>query len=453
MSLFSLHPSLVRNFFLPLHERVRKRKTFTYLQELEANQYKTREEIKVLQLHKLKQLLLYAYENVPYYQRLFRKIKGHPQDIKTFKDFEQVPVLTKEIIREHLQDIIDPKQRELLLYNHTSGSTGTPLIFYAHNRKEARGNTAKLRCRRWWGVEPGDRELHLWGNPVELDKAGKFRNLKDRMLNQIVVSAYDLSDQKMREFAGLIQTFRPKLVYGYPSALHAFCKYLNDKDLDLSASAPACVITTAEMLLEDQKASIGNTLQTKVVNEFGSHDGCAVIAHDCPCGRMHTMDDLVYLELLQDVEPVGENRAGEIVLTSLDSFGMPFIRYTTGDLGIQGKSGCSYGRGFGSLEGLEGRVTEYLYRVDGVPMPGLYLTNNLKRVSGVVDFQVEQISLTEFEIRLVCDHLFPEDGEQQIVDRLVQGLGAGLRVNFEYLEHIPRSKTGKKKWVISRLGS
>jgi phenylacetate-CoA ligase len=441
-------PWLVRNIVFPLHERFRGRETLGFLGELERTQWLAPEALREVQTRKLQALLRYAVEQVPYYRNLFRSLGAVPDDFRTLDDLARLPLLTKEIIRQNLDDLVAEGEKGTLLRNSTGGSTGTPLVFYAHPRKEALGNTAKLRARRWWGIEIGDRELHLWGNPVELGRAGQLRAAKDRLLNQIVVSAYDLSEEKLERLAGTIRRFRPVFLYVYPSALVSFCRFLRERGIDLAAVAPRYVISTAETLLPAHKAFVEETLGTKVIFEYGSHDGCAVIAHDCPCGRMHTTDELVHLEFIRDGKPVASGETGEIVLTNLESYGMPFIRYATGDLGRRGEPGCANGRGLGSLEALEGRVSENLYRTDGRPMPGLYLTGFMQHVPGVADFQVEQTALRDFTVSIVGGDGYADTAEAFIRAEMEKGLGGGLNISFRYIDVIPRTTSGKKLWVV-----
>ena len=196
-----MYPIIIKHILFPLHEFLRGRKTLKYLKELERIQWLSPEEIKEYQWKKLKKLLNHAYQNVPFYRKRFKQLGITPKDIKTPSDFEQFPFLTKEDIRNNLKEMIAKDYKKFLLINSTGGSTGgEPLIFYSDKIREAKQNAAKLRARRWWSIDIGDKELDIWGSPFELSKIDLIRALKDRMLNLIVLSGYDLSEKNMNQY-------------------------------------------------------------------------------------------------------------------------------------------------------------------------------------------------------------------------------------------------------------
>ena len=446
-----MHPRLVRKVLFPLHERLRGRDTLRHLTELEATQWASPETLQRLQLRKLRRLLEHAYAEVPYYRGVFEDIGVTPADIRSLSDLEALPLLDKDIIREQADALVAKGHRGRLLPNWTSGSSGSPVSFLVSKEKECLGNAAKLRARRWWGLDIGDRELHMWGNARELRNTSGVRRAKDRLLNLVVVSAYDLSEQGIERLLRILRRFRPRSVYGYPSAMATFARALLDRGEDVVSCGVKYVISTAESLLDADREVIGRAFGARVLVEYGAHDGCAVIAHDCPCGRMHTTDELVYLEFLRNGRPVPDGETGEIVLTVLDSFGMPFIRYRIGDLGRRGPTGCGLGRGLGSLEALEGRVSELLYTAEGVPVPALFLTNSLKRAPGIADFQVEQHTLRRFTVRIVRGAGYGP-GSEAWVDRVLRERFGPVDLRFEYVQRIPAGPSGKKQWVRCWVG-
>lgn len=448
-----MHRQVVKRLTFPLHEWARGRKTMEYLRELEQNQWLPWEELRALQWRKLKSLLRHAYESVPYYEKLFRSMGMTPEDVRTMDDLREIPPLTKAIIRENLDALRSRSSSVHLIPNSTGGSSGQPLRFYSDRVKEARGNAGKFRCRGWWGIEIGDPELHIWGNPVELSRAGKVRALKDRLLGLRAVSAYGLTRPSLLAWVEMIKRHRPRFFYVYPSALVHFCHFLVDEEIDLRPWSPEYVISTAETLTRQDRALVEQTLGTRVIYEYGAHDGSPVMAHDCPCGRMHTMDDLVLLEVARNGAPVAPHELGEILVTNLDGYGMPFIRYAIGDMARQGETACEMGRGFGSLAALEGRVGELLYGVDGTPLPGLYLTGFFQTIPGIRQFQVVQIAHSGFIVRIVAGKDYARAAEGKIEDLLRERLGHSIVVTFEYVPEIGKSPSGKTRWVINKLAA
>jgi phenylacetate-CoA ligase len=446
-----MHSAIVRHVIFPLHERLRGRGTLADLAELDRTQWLSRDAMQALQWSRLHRLLRHAVRTVPYYRDMFHTLGATADDIRTLADFQRLPVLTRDLVREHASALCSEAPPARLLENCTGGSSGQPLRFFSDVRKEARGNAAKLRSRRWWGLDIGDREFDIWGNPVELSRAGRVRAWKDGLLNLRSVSAYDLSSGTLRRWVDLLAAYRPHFFYVYPSALVHFCHFLNEERIDPRAWAPRYVISTAETLPAPDRDLVERTLGARVVVEYGAHDGAPVIAHDCPCGQMHTLDDVVLVEAARNGTPVAPHDLGELLVTSLDGYGMPLLRYAIGDLGRLGDARCAVGRGFGTLEALDGRLSELLHREDGSPQPGLYLTGFFRSVPGIRQFQVVQSGRSRFVVRLVVTRDFDRTWEPRIVSFMRAGLGQSIDVTCQYVDSIAPSPSGKVRWVVNEL--
>ncbi len=122
-------------------------------------------------------------------------------------------------------------------YN-TGGSSGQPLIFYFGRRRQASDAAGRMRARRWWGVEPGDPEVYLWGAPVELNKTDRIKTLRDRLLNQLVLNAFEMSPAHMDEYLDAIQAFRPRCIYGYASSVALLAAHAQERGMPAAAAQP-----------------------------------------------------------------------------------------------------------------------------------------------------------------------------------------------------------------------
>ncbi len=115
------------------------------------------------QTEKLKQLLRYAYNNVPYYTEIFKKINLTPEDIRSIQDLSKLPILTKEDVIKNFDKLISRKaHRKHLRLKQTSGSTGKPMLFYQDQRNYAKEYAHVQRYRDWIGVNMRDRCVRLW---------------------------------------------------------------------------------------------------------------------------------------------------------------------------------------------------------------------------------------------------------------------------------------------------
>lgn len=423
-----------------------------YLKELTEIQSWPAEKIRELQWKKLHKLLSYAYEKVPYYQRMFKDIQAHPNDIQSEHDFARLPILTKDIIRNRLQELVDPSYSGKLIVNYTGGSTGRPLKFFSAKRKEAIQNAAKMRSRGWWGLKPGDKEVYLWGNPLESKERGVLRILKDRLINVVVLSAYDMSDSQMTEYVDFILRYKPDLIYGYATALFLLAGFIHSEFTNGIGFSPKLVVSTAEVLQDYKREMIKKAFACPVANEYGAHDGAAVIAHECPEGRMHIASDQVYLEIVNGSRNVPLGETGDVLVTNLESYGMPFIRYKIGDTGALSDTKCQCGLGFPIMKTVTGRVNDFIVLRNGKRIHASFLNSIMMKQNNLDRFKAVQHSLGNLEI-MVClrngsDYLNEGEIKRQIHDQL--GI-ENIALNFKYVQNIPAEPSGKSLYFESKL--
>ena len=106
-------------------------------------------------------------------------------------------------------------------YN-TGGSSGEPLIFYFDKRRQAWDKAARMLTHLWWDVDVGEKELYLWGSPVEASRQDRLKELRDSLTNELLVSAFDLSEEKTSKIINTFERFKPKCLFGYPSTIDLF---------------------------------------------------------------------------------------------------------------------------------------------------------------------------------------------------------------------------------------
>jgi hypothetical protein len=159
------------------------------------------------------------------------------------------------------------------------------LRFHFGRRRQASDAAGRLRGRRWWGVNPGDPEVYLWGAPVELNKTDWVKVVRDRLINQLGLNAFEMSPTRMDDYLEAIQQYQPRCVYGYASSLALLAAHAQSRRWPLRLPRLAVVCTTGEPLFEHQRQLIGEVFGAPVANEFGSRD-IGFTAHDSPSGQM-----------------------------------------------------------------------------------------------------------------------------------------------------------------------
>ncbi len=440
---------LVSSVLFPLHEIAKGHDTLRIRRFLERSQWWTAERLELHQVERLRSLLVRAGRKVSYYSRLFGELRFDPEAVRSLQDLERLPFLTKDAIRKNLEDL-KAKGARLSLSN-TGGSTGEPLQFFIGKDRVSHDVAAKWRATRWFRVDIGDPEIVVWGSPIELGAQDRVRELRDRVLRTQLLPAFEMSEKRLDEFVDRICEMRPKMIFGYPSALSLIAGHASARGRNLRTAGVKVAFVTAEQLFEHQKKAIAETFGCAVANGYGGRD-LGFAAHECQDGGLHVTAEDILVEIVDDegtVLPKGEK--GEIVVTHFASGDFPFVRYRTGDTGTLSEWLCPCGRGLPILEAVHGRTTDFIVAEDGTVMHALAVIYAIRDVPGVKNFKVVQEDRFHTRVFLIPENGFSQESEDKIRARLAERLGKGVRISMERVDEIPRSASGKHRYVESRV--
>jgi len=446
----SFYTSFCSTVIFPLHEALKKHTSVGVRRGMERSQWLKPEEIRQLQLQNLRAFLIDVQTHVPYYRQLFTNLSFDPASIDSLQTLAALPLLSKPEIRQHLAEMKADDAQGLARFN-TGGSSGEPLIFYIGNRRVSHDVAAKWRATRWWGVDIGDPEAVIWGSPIELGAQDKIRLLRDKLLRTHLIPAFEMSSEKLDGFIRQIQEIRPKMLFGYPSALAHIASHAEKQGVALNNLGIKVAFVTSERLYDHQRAKIESVFACPVANGYGGRDA-GFIAHQCPQGSMHiTAEDIIVEIVDKKGQPLPNGELGEIVVTHLATRDFPFIRYRTGDMGILSDKTCSCGRGLPVLEDIQGRTTDFVVAQDGTVLHGLALIYVLRDLEGVDAFKITQDSLDKTTVQIVKTAAYQAAFEQKIVGEFKKRLGQAVAVNIEYTDYIPKERSGKFRYVISHV--
>jgi phenylacetate-CoA ligase len=399
----SIYTSLISGILFPFHERIKKHDSVKIRKEMESSEWWDDKLLKEFQFSKLCQLLKHAQAHVPYYRKLFSETGFKPENIRSISDLTQIPLLDKPIIRTNSEEIKSEIARDLDRFN-TGGSSGEPLIFYIGKKRVSHDVAAKWRATRWWGVDIGDPEIVVWGSPIELNVQDNIRILRDQLFRTKLLPAFEMSEQKLDSFLGQIRAMRPKMLFGYPSALSHIATHAEAKGQSMNDLGIQVAFVTSERLYDEQRLQIIRTFGCPVANGYGSRDA-GFIAHECPQGGMHiTAEDIIVEIVSPNGKSLSPGESGEIIVTHLATEDFPFIRYRTGDIGILDTNICSCGRGLPMLKEIQGRSTDFLTAQDGTIMHGLALVYILRDLPQIRAFKIVQESLDLTNVYIVSEN-------------------------------------------------
>ena len=445
-----MYTRLVSGLVFPLQERLKRHSTVAVRRSLEASQWWAPEQLQALQVQRLRQLLVEAGTAVPYYRALFLRLGFDPRAVRSADDLRALPLLDKATIRAQTDALKHPQAQGLARFN-TGGSSGEPLIFYIGRDRVSHDVAAKWRATRWWGVDIGDPEIVVWGSPIELGSQDRVRLLRDRLMRTQLLPAFEMTETKLDAMVASIRRARPRMLFGYPSALSHIARHAEKRGQRMDDLDVRVTFVTSERLYEDQRADITRVFGCPVANGYGGRDA-GFIAHECPSGGMHLTAEDVVVELVDAAgQPVSAGHAGEIVVTHLATRDFPFIRYRTGDVAVMDSRRCACGRGLPMLNEIQGRSTDFVVAADGTVMHGLALIYVLRDLPAVAGFKIVQESLSSTQVQVVPGAGYGEDTVQAIVQGLQARLGPGVAVNVQAVAQIAPERSGKHRYVISKV--
>lgn len=443
-----MYTSFVSKLLFPLHEQLKHHDSVAL--QLESSNALGRPPLQVFHFssQRLRNLLQDVATHVPYYRKLFRQLGFDPATVQSTADLQRLPFLTKTVIRANTDALKHTHAQDLARFN-TGGSSGEPLIFYIGTKRISHDVAAKWRATRWWDVDIGDPEIVVWGSPIELGKQDRIKAVRDKLLRTQLLPAFEMSEARLDEFIATIRAVKPRMLFGYPSALTHIAKHAARRGVVMTDLGIKVAFVTSERLYDEQRNAIAKTFGCKVANGYGGRDA-GFIAHECPAGNMHLTADDIVVEIVNEadqVQPAGV--AGEIVVTHLSTNDFPFIRYRTGDIGVLGAAPCNCGRGLPLLQDIQGRSTDFVVAADGTVMHGLSLIYILRDLPGVRFFKVIQESRALTRVQLVTDDAFAPDAITTIGTGFRQRLGADVQVQVDLVDNIPAEKSGKFRYIVS----
>lgn len=440
----------VASSLFPLHERLKGHDTVARRRELERTQWLGRQEIEALRVARLRAFLARVDERVPYYRDLFHALGFRSEAVTSVADLARLPLLDKPTIRS-LGDALKASDARRLRPFNTGGSTGEPLVFQLSPERVSHDVAAKWRATRWWGVDIGDPEIVLWGSPLELGSQDRLKGLRDRLLRSRLLPAFAMSEANMDAFLDTVRRTRPRMLFGYPSALALLAGRARQRGLQMDALAIRVAFVTGERLYDEQRALIGEVFGCAVANGYGGRDA-GFIAHECPAGGMHLCAEDIIVETVDaEARPTAPGEPGELVVTHLATADFPFIRYRTGDVGVLEDRACPCGRGLPLLGEVQGRDTDFVVAADGTAMHGLALIYAVREQPGVQRFRIVQESLRRTLVEVVPDARWSDEVSESIREGMRRRLGATVDVQVVPVEDIAPERSGKYRYVVSQV--
>lgn len=413
-------------------------------------------EAKKLDIQKnVEDLLLHAYAKVPHYGILFKKINLVKNSKLDTSRFREIPILTKETIREHYKELVseDYTLRGFFL-NFSGGSTGEPLTFIQDRLCLKWTNaTNKYYYENIIGVhEDSAKKVLLWGSERDIFEGSIGFKAKafNFLTNTVFLNTFRMTEADMERYVRVINSCKPEIIRGYAGSLYEISSFIERKKI--SVYTPNVIVSAAETLRDDFRQKIETIFGTKVYDFYGSREVNG-IAGECKNGLMHIFMFNNYVEVLDNKnQEVKQGENGKVVLTSLHNYSMPLIRFEIGDTAILGPDRCKCGNTLPTLKKVTGRITDHFIRKDGTVIHGEYFTHLFYQKDWVEAFRVIQEDYKKIRIMIVLrDKLVNEPEKRDIEEKIKLVMGKDCKVVWEVVDEIPKTKSGKYLYTESLL--
>ena len=443
----SWYSSGVARVLFPLHERIKGHDTVAIRDALEGSQWHGADALRALQGERLRALAASVSAHVPYYRGVFRDASLHVDDFSSVAALAALPVIDKATIRANF-DRWRADDATALAAQQTSGSSGEPLHFLLSRHRVSFDIAAKWRATRWWDVDFGDREIVLWGSPLETSRQDRVRHLRDRLFRSRLIPGRDLTAAHMDAILGSIRTFRPRMLFGYPSALSRLAFRARETGVGMGDLGIRVAFCTSEVLRPEWREAIASTFGCGVANEYGARDA-GFIARECPSGGLHITAEELIVEVVDDTgTPLPAGEEGDIVVTNLAGPEFPFIRYRTGDRGALSLRSCACGRGLPLIEAIGGRANDGLVSTAGGWVHGSAINHALREMPGLQAYRVVQESLHHVRIALVMQDELADGAADELARHVRALLGDAVQVDISRVAHIPPEPNGKFRHIV-----
>jgi phenylacetate-CoA ligase len=372
----------------------------------------TRAQVKAFQDAHLRRLVLHAYENVPYYRRLFDRNRLHPRHIRGTVDLDLIPISSKQAMRERpVNELLDRTvdQRKLLTVC-TSGATGEPFTIRRTWLEQAFNGLFQMRSQQSFGLRLSERVM----------KVGRGGLV-----------------QPPEEVVRQLESFRPHLLVALPSILCLTADYLiahGRRDI-----RPRILCVGGEVLTPLMRSRLTQAFGVEPVQTYASHE-FPLMGWECGVsGEMHTCDDGVIVEVMRDGRPAAAGEEGEVVVTNLHAYAMPFIRYRLADVVTRGSDQCACGQPFSTIRAIQGRMNDYFSLPDGRRMHPYRI---LERLLLEDDIWIRQYQLLQDRPDRIVMQVVPSrpptaELQARVTRAISPLLGPGIEFQVRIVEAIP----------------
>lgn len=418
------------------------------------------DKIQDIQWKRLKKLLSTSFESSKFYHDLFKSVHLHPSDIKTYKDFTKLPILDKKDLKSNYKKIITNECSEQdYVVSYTSGSTGEPFPFLIDINREAPNTFAAFMLNKEnIGIDPFKKSNELLikikpkneiKNLNKIDNKSLYHKIKSHFISETFsIGSLNIKEENTEAISSIMQNNNIKDIYGYSSNVFSLARFFKTNNININLNY---VILIAESILPQQKSVISTIFKCPVYMDYGASE-CMRMGFECNKHNGYHMDIYnYYFEYLDNFgEPCHPGENANIVVTNLNNYIFPLIRYRIGDQIIVSEEKCSCGLPYPIISKISGRELNSVTTPQNNEIPFLNFTSSLQlfydyivQYQFIIDEKNENIT-----IKIIPNKEFKSEILQKIRGKILDLINHSMNVVIEVVEKIPCEQYGKTKAFI-----
>jgi phenylacetate-CoA ligase len=390
-----------------------------------------------------------AYEKTAFYRRVMDSRGLKPGDIRGALDLQKLPVISREIVREHGAEFLTASRPPRSWHHgHTSGTTGSPLSLWYDRHTCIMNDAVDRRQKIWGGMAESDWIGVLLGRViVPPDQRNPPFWRTNHVQRQVWFSSFHLSEENLAHYVREIRQRRLQFLEGYPSTLFILAQYVAKRRETLPLQA---VFTSSETLHRVQRDAIEGAFGCRPFDFYG-HAERTIFATECEQhDGKHLAEEYGYTEVVDDEgRPLPDGETGYLVGTTLHNTAMPLIRYRTGDISAIRREPCACGRTLSRIESVTTKAEDIVITPDGRMVSPSILTHPFKPFPQIVESQLIQDRADHLLVKIVPSAEFDPMHQAILLGELERRLGSSMKIEIQLVDAIARETSGKFRWIIS----
>ena len=445
--IYQLLPNFLQNILITIFDflQYRKRhggKYYSYKEYFKKSEVIPKEELDRLQNNRFLEFIKTIKEHSPYFGNILNNL-----EVTSLVDISKIPFSDKEEIRANIDSIIPDKINTLK--SNTGGTTGKSLTVY-YSKENAEERFACLdNFKERFGWSFGDKTAWFSGKNI-LNKRDLKKNRywkTDFLYNIRYYSTFNINEETAKFYIDNFNKYQPEFFSGFPSSIAEIAKIGLRIGYKLNYKVKT-IFPTAESLIEDDVKAMEKFYGAIVANQYASSEGAPFITQ-CTEGHMHIEPLTGVFEVLD--ENGNPSDKGELVVTAFATEKTPLLRYRIGDsIELDNETKCSAHSG-PVVKKVHGRINDYIFSKETGKINLGNISNCVKYTPSITKFQIIQNELDELQVKIVKDDNYNAKQEKAFVKELRERLGEKMILNLEYIDDIPREKSGKYRIIKNNI--